>query len=361
MIDKQRIRTIVDLEKYEKIVLFGAGKSIYSTLKLLKNKNINIIGIFDNDPNKWGKKIYTHKIYSPSLIEDIVDTKTAVLISTVSYQYEIAKDLISKYNVKEECIFSYTSEYCELNIYNTKKIIKNYNNISEIIDVLQDEESKKYIKDSIISRLTRNPLYLKKNNNIRDSYTYDNIVLPKKGDHIIDCGAYVGDTAELFLKQLKGQCKIYCIEPFKNSYNQLIENVKSTSYEVECLNYAVSNRKSHEIIRCNEDEITVSANLNNKLGKLINQIKVNKLDDIFKNAKKIDFIKFDIEGEEVNALDGARNIIKKYKPRMVISAYHLVEHFWEIPKIIKEIEPCYKVYAGHQPNAPFEIEYYVTI
>lgn len=353
-------RTINELESYDKVVLFGAGKSAKATIDLLKDKNI--ICFFDNNSDKWGKEMHGYKIYSPLNISEIIDSNTAIVISSVSYQYEIASDLINKYKVSEMDIFSYTNKYCEQFMYDTKKIIKNFERINQVINLLADDESKEYVKNCIISRLTHNPLFIKENNNISRPYEYSSLVLPKKGDVIVDCGAYIGDTAEIFLEKLDGHCKIYCIEPFKSSYDELCNNTKlnNLSDKVECLNYAVSNEARVDVIRCNEGEVHMSANLNNKQGSLENEIKIEKIDNLFKDVEIINFIKMDIEGEEVNALEGARNIISSMKPDMMISAYHLVEHIWEIPEIIKSMDLDYKIYAGHQLGVPFEIEFYVT-
>jgi hypothetical protein len=56
------------------------------------------------------------------------------------------------------------------------------------------------------------------------------------------------------------------------------------------------------------------------------------------------FIKLDIEGAEKAALLGAKNIIKQYRPKLAICAYHKFDDFFELPKTIIEINSEYKIY-----------------
>jgi len=40
---------------------------------------------------------------------------------------------------------------------------------------------------------------------------------------------------------------------------------------------------------------------------------------------------------------GAKETIKEHKPVLIVSVYHRGRDFFEIPKLIKEIEPRYKM------------------
>jgi len=50
----------------------------------------------------------------------------------------------------------------------------------------------------------------------------------------------------------------------------------------------------------------------------------------------------DIEDYELKALKGARKTIKKYKPVLIISAYHKREDILEIPYYLKNLVPEYR-------------------
>ncbi|MEM4396459.1 MAG: FkbM family methyltransferase [Candidatus Woesearchaeota archaeon] len=70
------------------------------------------------------------------------------------------------------------------------------------------------------------------------------------------------------------------------------------------------------------------------------KIEITTIDSL---NEKIDLIKMDIEGYEYNAILGAEKTIKKYKPVLSISLYHTPRDFFEIPKLLKQWVPEYKM------------------
>lgn len=75
-------------------------------------------------------------------------------------------------------------------------------------------------------------------------------------------------------------------------------------------------------------------------------IQADLIDHVLENVK-IDMITMDIEGAEIKALQGAKERISKCKPQLAISAYHAIEHLWEIPLLIKEINSDYHIFFRH--------------
>ena len=66
-----------------------------------------------------------------------------------------------------------------------------------------------------------------------------------------------------------------------------------------------------------------------------------------KDIEKIDFIKLDVEGAEMDTLRGAQQSIAHFKPKLAISLYHKPDDLFEIILYIKEKFPFYNCYVDH--------------
>ena len=97
-------------------------------------------------------------------------------------------------------------------------------------------------------------------------------------------------------------------------------------------------------------------------GLAIDSFTSTSLDDYADNKQlsRVDFIKMDIEGAEMNALDGAAKIIREFKPQLAISAYHKNEDLWEIPIKLKTLNPSYELYYGHHSPIRWESVFYAV-
>ena len=67
------------------------------------------------------------------------------------------------------------------------------------------------------------------------------------------------------------------------------------------------------------------------------------LDDLL-HGQSVDFIKLDVEGAEIAALQGAADVIKRCRPTLAISFYHRAQDLWEIPQALASLCPDYRFY-----------------
>jgi hypothetical protein len=60
------------------------------------------------------------------------------------------------------------------------------------------------------------------------------------------------------------------------------------------------------------------------------------------HLRSINLIKMDIEGSEPQALSGASETLKKYKPRLAIASYHTVDEYRRIADTVLKANPSYR-------------------
>ena len=339
-----------------KICVYGIGNQFKELYKILNGRELIL---FDGNPEKWGLNVNNHIIHKPDDIPIYFTEDTAFIIGCVYNQYEIANSIREKYDIPENSIYMYTSFHYESNIYREELIEQNWNRILQCREQLADQESKDYYWAAINARKQRNPLLLYPNVKCKKTGEYDNVLILEKGDIIVDCGAYTGDTAAMYIERLNGECHVFAIEPFIESYKLMLKRIEENrwSKKITSFNCAVGLKKESTVIHYNRNDFAMAINIQEQSGQESQDVLVDSLDHLLRD-EKVSYIKMDIEGQECLALEGARRLIQKNHPKLVISAYHKIEDFWELPEKIWNIDKQYKIYVGHAPGVSTELELY---
>lgn len=138
----------------------------------------------------------------------------------------------------------------------------------------------------------------------------------KENDVILDIGANVGLYTILFNKYKN--CTTYSFEPIKYTFNLLNKNLKINDINAKIYNIGLSNKNKVETFYFNTNEIAASSMRDLREDNSVKIVKcdIEKMDNFIEKEKilNIDFIKIDIEGAELFALQGGIKSINKYKP-----------------------------------------------
>jgi FkbM family methyltransferase len=155
-----------------------------------------------------------------------------------------------------------------------------------------------------------------------DKYGLDNINDIKKleGKHIIDGGAFIGDSL-LILHKLTDK-QVHCFEPMSKNYKLLEKTIQLNNIK---------------------NVVTNKAALGDECGLLelhspegAEKVIVGTLDDYVADKNiTVGLIKVDIEGFEQAFLKGAKNTICTQKPTLIISIYHKPEDLYYIKPTIE--------------------------
>ena len=62
---------------------------------------------------------------------------------------------------------------------------------------------------------------------------------------------------------------------------------------------------------------------------------------------RVDFIKMDVEGAESEALLGAAQSLRTFRPKLALTVYHRLTDFWTIPQSVDRLSPGYRFYLRH--------------
>jgi FkbM family methyltransferase len=173
----------------------------------------------------------------------------------------------------------------------------------------------------------------------------------KPGDYVIDAGGGWGETAINFAFDVGPNGKIFTFE-------FVPENLKIMNHNLSL------NQTLEPLITIIQKPLTQDSNItfycenNNGLSTRISKERYDEkdiklesisIDDFLTSDKieKVDLIKMDIEGSELSALKGAKNTIKKFRPKLMICLYHKPWDFVEIPKFLSELDCNYDFYINH--------------
>ncbi|MDE5792380.1 MAG: FkbM family methyltransferase, partial [Oscillospiraceae bacterium] len=74
--------------------------------------------------------------------------------------------------------------------------------------------------------------------------------------------------------------------------------------------------------------------------------------DSLVHNESVSFLKMDVEGFEREALWGAFKTIYHYQPKLCVSIYHRNQDIFELPLLVKMLNPNYKIYIRHKLYIP---------
>ncbi len=145
----------------------------------------------------------------------------------------------------------------------------------------------------------------------------------KPNTTVLDIGANIGFYAKLISKMVGVNGKVICFEPDKKNFNYLVNNTKQLTNVVR-YNLAVANNSDNIKIYTskllNVDHRTYPVNNYDT----VEVIKATSIDELIAKGeiKAVDVIKIDIQGFEIAAFEGMKNLLQTN------ASLKIVAEFW---------------------------------
>jgi FkbM family methyltransferase len=180
--------------------------------------------------------------------------------------------------------------------------------------------------------------------------TPDRSIEVKPGDVVIDCGGCYGDTALYFAHKAGEQGRVLSFEFMPVNIDVFNRNL--------ALNPMLAPRVEivpNPVWSSSGDTLYVEGTgpgtrvTPQRASDAALEVRTRTIDDLAfdKGLAKVDFIKMDIEGAELEALKGAERTIRASRPRLAISVYHRFADYWQIAQWIDSLGLGYRFHLRH--------------
>ena len=197
------------------------------------------------------------------------------------------------------------------------------------------------------ARRTDDPFYILAEQE-GESYAHGNVRV-RPGDIVLDCGANIGDFVAVALRA--GASLVVAIEPSAEVVECLRRNFagdrrvivypKGVWHEQTTLKFW-----SYPVSAL--DSIVMAKRTESPHDPIETRVDVTTIDSIMQELtlSRVDFIKMDIEGAEPNAIRGARETIRKHRPRMALATENLPQDYEAVPAGVAAIASGYRIHNG---------------
>lgn len=235
---------------------------------------------------------------------------------------------------------------------------RNKKRISNMLSMLSDEKSKAVWEGVVAYRTKRIPLKSKLYSE-KDQYFVKELMHLDPGEVFVDGGAYTGDTIQQLLalanKERKNIKRIIALEPNPANF-RLLQKEYGEDSRIQLLQKGLSRqsgtllfRENGNASRLTDDEMLATT-----------KVEVVSIDDL-PESNEITWIKMDIEGAEMDALEGAKRTILSNHPKLSICIYHSDEDMIRIVEWVHRIVPEYKLYIRHHSVSTNETVLYAIL
>ncbi|MEN6622312.1 MAG: FkbM family methyltransferase [Smithella sp.] len=353
----------------QKFVLYGAGRLGRHASKGLRNSGCRIKAFIDSDVRKQGTYVDGIRVYGldeyaklPNILDDIIiitiwnpsDKESPIgkiveTLNTAGFSNIITwPDVFRVYS--EQLLPWYSIGKCH-------NILNHNDEINEALSLMADEASRDCFLKHLTWIITGDVSKANKPTGDEQYFLKEIFSGETVPSIFVDCGAYDGDTIERYLAWCNNNfSRIVAFEPDPVNYQKLEkfifnlpENVHSKISLEPCGVGAVSG----ETLFLEESGTGSGLGKNGTV-----PIGIKSLDEVLPPKQQSCFIKMDIEGAELDALQGAKRLIKTSRPILAICLYHKQNHLWDIPLLVDSLADKYQLYLRAYAYDGFELVLY---
>ncbi len=328
------------------ILMYGMGNGADKILRVCEKYGIEVSDFFASDGFVRGHSFHGKKVLSYSEAKEKYGDFIVLLsfASSLADVIENIKRISSEIELYAPDVPVFGEELFNMEFFNSHKA-----DFEHAYSLFEDERSREVFEAVISYKLSGRIEYLFYADDC-EADVMDSVLKPQSIKRYVDLGAYNGDTVRSLMTYTNSLKEVIAFEPDQrnfrklNEYSSTVDHPKITAHNIgawefeDTLFFDSSGNRNANII-------------SDSTGKKTAVVKVNSVDNLCTDFAP-DYIKYDVEGSEKEALLGSRKTIQKHAPKLLVSAYHRSEDLYSLPILIKKLNPSYKLYLRKLPYIP---------
>ena len=354
------------------ILLYGMGNGADKILTVCEAYGIPVADFFASDGFVRGHSFHGKVVLSFSAArEKYGDESMIVLLSFASSRPEVLETIERVASICE--MYIPDVPVCGTELFNAEFYENSRKEIQAARSLLADEESRR-VYDGILEYKLTGRMDILRATESAPADAYRDILRAECFRTAADLGAYNGDSIRDLRQYAPHLEKVIAFEPDRRNFRKLGEYAATMTEagdrltlhlvqagawsETATLTFQASGNRNAGIADTPAEaqgHILPSTADNPYFGKTA-EVPVTSLDtvceEIFGDHTHLDYIKYDVEGAEAEALMGSRRIIERDAPALLVSAYHRSADLFRLPLLVHELNPRYKLYLRRMAGVP---------
>ncbi len=330
----------------KKIVMYGMGNGADKILAVCERYGIEVCDFFASDGFVRGHSFHSKRVLSYSEAKQKYGAENMiVLLSFASSLDDVVQNIR---RIAAECeLYAPDVPVCGDTLFTLDFAREHKRELEEVYDLFEDETSREIYKNVIYYKLTGNTEYLFCAESDKEE-VYRTLLCSEDIVRYADLGAYNGDTIRELMRFAPKLSSVTAFEPDRRSFRKLCEycDTLDGTPNVNKINAAAW---SCDTTLTFGDEGNRNSGLFAR-GKAVD-VAATSLDAVL-DGDSVDYIKYDVEGCEAEALDGSIQTITLCKPRLLVSVYHRSEDIFALPLQVKKMRPDYRFYLRRYQYIP---------
>jgi len=323
------------------VYIWGTGRLGKYVEEQCKKNGVTVKGFIDNDITKQNE----NKVYSV----EILQSNDVVIIASISYS-EIAKQLDELNTGKNHIYYEVLAKidkrfkpYYVGFVDLFEEIERNKQEYIKVLSMCEDQISYEVLGNVLMYRMTLDTSYINMAYNLsiqQGKIDFDKIVIDRLNDKCVFCdvGGFDGETTEEYLRLFPNADKIYLFEPDRDVMKRAKEKLHNYK-QIDYISAAAGEKDAKSFLN------TIGEGASSVAAEGDREIEIVTLNNYIVNSNT--YVKMDVEGYEAQAIAGAENAIKKYKPLLGISLYHIPGDIHKLTKQIMSYRQDYRLYIRH--------------